>query len=70
MSISIEIVILYVSVSILFIILSGVIGSSYAIRNDLKSLYYDVLERENEELKETINKMIEVKNEKEYEDNE
>ena len=70
MSISIEIVILYVCVSILFIILSGVIGSSYAVRNDLKSLYYDVLDRENKELKETINKMIEVKNEKEFEDNE
>lgn len=70
MSISIEIVILYVNVSILFIILSGVIGSSYAVRKDLKSLYYDVLVRENEELKQTINKMIEVKNEKEYEDNE
>ena len=54
MSISIEIVILYVNVSILFIILSGVIGSSYAVRKDLKSLYYDVLVRENEELKQTI----------------
>lgn len=70
MNIDIDVIYLYVLVSILFIILAGIIGNSCAIRDDLKSCLYDKLEQENRELKAAIEKMMEVKNEKEYEDDE
>lgn len=47
--------------SICFCFLGYYIGSFNCIRNDLKSLYYDNLLIENNELKETIKKMMEVK---------
>lgn len=64
MNIEIEVICLYVLVSILFIILAGIIGNSCAIRDDLKSCLYDKLEQENKELKATIEKMMEVKKER------
>ena len=64
MNIDIEVICLYVLVSISFIILAGLIGNSYAIRDDIKSCLYDKLEQENKELKATIEKMMEVKKER------
>lgn len=64
MNIDIEVICLYVLVSISFIILAVDIGKSCAIRNDLKSCLYDKLEQENKELKAAIEKMMEVKKER------
>ena len=64
MNIGIDVIFLYVLVSILFIILAGIIGKSCAIRDDLKSCLYDKLEQENKELKAAIEKMMEVKKER------
>jgi len=63
-NISYELIALYVLVSILLALICFIIGQSLAIRDDIKSVLYDQLERENNELKDTIRVLSLLKNNK------
>ena len=56
--------VLFILVVICLILAAYYIGTTTAIRNDLKSVLYDRLDLENIELKKTIDKMMQIKKER------
>ena len=64
MEISYEIIAVYIVVSICFVLFGYIFGSLKCINDDIKSILYDKLVVENRELKSTIEKMMQIKNNK------